>query len=182
VLNVKFYPEEGKYNRTACTRCYAQYSLQDAKKMHMRCPVCRGLIKKGVRDRVDELAAWPEPMHPAHRPPCIHTIPLSEIIVLALRQASPYNKSVQTAWEKIVDAFGSEVQALIDEPIEKIKKVADERVAYAIHCFRNGTIIKHPGGGGAYGRFELPDASDKNTRADDEMRPRRKGQTALLDF
>ena len=30
-MNVGFFPEAGKYNRTACTRCYKQYSLPEAK-------------------------------------------------------------------------------------------------------------------------------------------------------
>ena len=29
-LNAGFFPEEGKYNRTACTRCYRQYTLEEA--------------------------------------------------------------------------------------------------------------------------------------------------------
>ena len=53
-MNVGFFPEEGKSNRTACTRCYEQYTMQQAEEFHWRCPKDKGLIKKGVRDRAKE--------------------------------------------------------------------------------------------------------------------------------
>ncbi|MCD6461794.1 MAG: phosphotransferase, partial [Thermoplasmata archaeon] len=52
VLNVGLPPQEGKYNETACVRCYTHYPLEEAKRAGWRCP-CGGQIKKGVRDRVE---------------------------------------------------------------------------------------------------------------------------------
>ena len=46
-LNVGFFPEEGKYNRTACTRCYQQYSAVQMEELMGRCPECQGQIKLG---------------------------------------------------------------------------------------------------------------------------------------
>lgn len=181
-MNVKVYPDEGKYNRTACTRCFAQYSWEEATRMKRRCPECKGIIKKGVFDRVNELAAWPEARHPAHRPPCIHIIPLGEIISLALGMSSPYTKSVQSEWERIIDRFGNEVKVLLDAPMDEIKSVASGKVAFAIECFRKEKIIRHPGGGGKYGTFELPESCEAKIDEKPKNVKKKKGQLSIGDF
>ncbi len=154
-LNVGFFPEEGKYNRSACIKCFTQYSLLEAEASRWRCPICRGIIKKGVADRVNELADFEEPEHPDYRPPYLHLIPLAEIIQMALGHASVQTKGVKTAWETIVKHFGNEVEALIYAEPEALK-IVDDRVVSAILAFRKGDVIIHPGGGGQYGWLELP--------------------------
>ncbi len=87
-MNAGFFPEEGKYNRTACTRCYRQFTLAEAKDLLWRCPDDGGLLKKGVSDRAKELSDGPaEP-----RPPYLHLIPLAEIIQRVLGTSSPTTK------------------------------------------------------------------------------------------
>lgn len=154
ILNVGFPPSEGKYNRTACTSCYRQYDIDAARRRDWRCG-CRGRIKKGVRDRVAELASHDEPEHPDHRPPYLHLLPLAEIIGAAL-QVSPRSQTVQRRWEHLMDHFGSEITALLDASIEDIQQVASSAVTHAIQAFRSGDITIHPGGGGKYGELELP--------------------------
>jgi len=164
VLNVGFPPGEGKYNRTACTACYRQYDIDAARKRNWRCG-CGGRIKKGVRDRIDELASHGEVRHPEHRPPYLHLLPLAEIIGAALR-FSPRSKTVQRRWTHLMDHFGSEIAVLIDADSEDIQQVASPAVASAITAFRSGAITIHPGGGGKYGELELPRAGSetKNQR------------------
>ena len=88
ILNVGFYPQEGKYNESACIKCFTHYSLEESVSNKWKCSVCGGRIKKGVYDRVNELADLPQPVHPDHRPPYVHLMPLSEIIMMALGHAS----------------------------------------------------------------------------------------------
>lgn len=156
-LNVGFFPEEGKYNRSACIKCFTQYPLPEAVENKWRCPICGGVIKKGVFDRVNELADFKEPKHPEHRPPYLHLIPLAEIIQMALGHASVQTKGVQTAWNKLIERFGNEVKALIYSEPEDLKVVGDDRIINAILAFRKGNVIIHPGGGGQYGWLELPE-------------------------
>ena len=125
-LNVGFFPEEGKYNRSACIKCFTQYSLPEAVENKWRCPICGGIIKKGVLDRINELADFKEPRHPDHRPPYLHLIPLAEIIQMALGHAGVQTKGVQTAWNKLVERFGNEVEALIYAEPEALKIVDDD--------------------------------------------------------
>jgi uncharacterized protein (TIGR00375 family) len=156
-LNVGFFPEEGKYNRSACIKCFTQYPLSEAVENKWRCPICGGIIKKGVFDRVNELADFKEPKHPDYRPPYLHLIPLAEIIQMALGHASVQTKGVQTAWNKLIERFGNEVKALIYSEPEDLKVVGDDRIVNAILAFRKGNVIIHPGGGGQYGWLELPE-------------------------
>lgn len=154
MLNVGFPPSEGKYNRTACTACYRQYDIDEAQRCNWRCG-CGGRIKKGVRDRVAELATRDNPRHPEHRPPYLHLLPLAEIIGAAL-QFSPRSQTVQRRWQHLMEHFGSETTVLIDADLEDIRQVASHAVTSAIQAFRSGDITIHPGGGGRYGELELP--------------------------
>jgi len=175
VLNVGLPPEEGKYNETACTRCFTHYSLQEAKTRKWKC-TCGGRIKKGVKDRVNELATYDEPKHPEYRPPYLHLIPLGEIIRLALGHGSTHTKGVQTRWESLVNRFGSEVAVLVDTPIDDLEGVGDAEVVGAIRAFREGKITVIPGGGGEYGRVVF--GSD----ADTQKREKKEGQRSLFDY
>ncbi|MEM2924188.1 MAG: TIGR00375 family protein [Methanocellales archaeon] len=152
-LNIGIPPEEGKYNESACARCYRHYNLEECRSKKWRCD-CGGSIKKGVKDRVNELANYPEPRHPIHRPPYIRLIPLAEIIALAFNSTVQGNK-VQEEWMNLVERFGNEVAVLLDVDISNIAKIAHPKVVKAIKAFREQRIIIHPGGGGRYGRIEL---------------------------
>lgn len=152
VLNVGLPPEKGKYNRTACSSCYRQYSIEEAKKMKWRC-YCGGTIKKGVRDRVNELADFDKPSHPIHRPPYIHLIPLGEIISKALH-VNGFGGIAKKRWMELVK-IGSEIEILLDMDIKKIKKATPPAIADAIKSFRDGNISILPGGGGRYGEIVI---------------------------
>jgi uncharacterized protein (TIGR00375 family) len=126
-----------------------------AKKWRCR---CGGRIKKGVHDRVNELADLAVPDHPDHRPRYLHLIPLAEIIAMAIGHSSPYTKAVQAAWNTLVKGPGSEIAVLVDGDLSGMGGV-DVRIVDAIRAFRSGEVIIHPGGGGRYGTVELPDGA-----------------------
>jgi uncharacterized protein (TIGR00375 family) len=150
-MNAGFFPEEGKYNRTACTRCYTQYSLENAILHQWRCPSDSGIIKKGVFDRAKEMAhgsiARP-------RPPYLHVLPLAQIIQTMENASSPNTKKCKAIYASLISTFGNEIVVLIDAPVADIQAV-HPKVADAIAALRNGTVTLHPGGGGKYGTFSL---------------------------
>ncbi len=151
VLNVGLPPEEGKYNESACIRCFKHYTLRESIIKNWTCS-CGGTIKKGVKDRVNELATYEKPQHPPHRPPYLHLIPLSEIIAMALGIGTN-TKGVKKIWDALIERYGSEVAVLVDADVKN--SGVDERVINAITAFREGRVKVHPGGGGQYGRIEL---------------------------
>ncbi len=156
ILNIKFNPLEGKYHKTRCTGCFRFYEPEEAIKLKWRCIDCRKSIKKGVDYRIHELATVPENVHPEHRPNCIHIIPLSEIIALALGINNAWSMKVQNVWKKYIDIFGNEIKVLLEADIEDIKKV-DNKIAEYIQYFRDDKIKYIPGGAGVYGKILLGD-------------------------
>ncbi|HPE62931.1 MAG TPA: TIGR00375 family protein [Methanothrix sp.] len=168
-LNVGFWPDEGKYNRTACTRCYTHYSPQEMTDRRGRCE-CGGLIKLGVKDRVEMLADGPDPVHPDHRPPYLHLIPLAEIIAMALGVKSVYSAKVQKVWNELVRGR-SEIEVLVEADLSELS--AEDRVVEAIQAFRSGEVMVKPGGGGRYGSVSLREEHVEK-KADD--------QRSLFDF
>ena len=186
VLNAGLDPRLGKYHLTACSRCYTKYSLQDARAFRWKCPKCGGVIKKGVHDRILELADTDE--KPKDRPPYLHLAPLAEIIAMVINKGVE-TKSVKIIWERLLKEFGSEIKVLVDVPIDAIGEVVDESIAKAIWAFRNEKLIIIPGGGGKYGEIKLPDEirkahldelkSIKVEIPNEEYKPK---QTSLMKF
>lgn len=175
-LNVGFYPAEGKYNRTACTRCFRQYTATQKDELMGRCSECRGQIKLGVRDRVDSLADYPAPVHPDHRPPYLHLIPLAEIIAMALGYKSAMAASVQRVWNELT-ADRTEIQILTETDPAELK--AETRIIDAIKAFRSGGVVVVPGGGGKYGEVRLPGTVALDEKKDAQVVRKQK---SLFDF
>jgi uncharacterized protein (TIGR00375 family) len=149
-LNAGFFPEVGKYNRTACSRCYTQYTVEEAIRSGWRCPADRGRIKKGVGDRARELSTG----IPEKRPPYIHIIPLGEIISRVLGTSSPGTKRCRALYDRFIGEFGTEIRVLTMVPVDDLAGV-DQDIARAIDAFRSSRIQLIPGGGGCYGSFSF---------------------------
>jgi uncharacterized protein (TIGR00375 family) len=149
-LNAGFFPEEGKYNRTACCRCFRQFSWEEAEGLGWRCPGDGGRIKKGVADRAARLASGP----PVRRPPYLHLIPLGEIIRNALGASSPGTRGCRSLYDRFIGLFGDEIRVLIEVPIDELAEV-DPAVAAAISALRSSRVRLIPGGGGKYGSFSF---------------------------
>ncbi len=152
--NYGFDPRLGKYHKTACSKCFTQYSIDDAIKMKMRCP-CGGRIKKGVDYRIYELSKWEKPHHPIHRPPYVHILPLAEIISIT-HSKGVTTLFVQKIWKEMIQKFKDEITALIHAPIEEVYDI-DPKVAGVIKAFRSKTLKIKAGGGGQYGEIILPE-------------------------
>ena len=168
---------EGKYNRTACSRCFVQYELNRALALRWKC-ICGGSIKKGVRERAEELGGGRGIIHPDHRPEYFYLIPLSEIIMRAVGHSSPFTGKVQGTWEALVKGFDNELEVLMDAPTSKIRKIAGDMVADAVQAFRDDEIQIIPGGGGKYGSIVLP-----GQEADVPSVPKaKKGQKSLFEY
>jgi uncharacterized protein (TIGR00375 family) len=150
VYNAGFFPEVGKYNRTACSRCYRHYTIHEAERYRWRCPDDGGRIKKGVCDRVRELSSVP----PGPRPPYYHRIPLGEIIQEVLGTTSPHTQRCRILYNQLISILGNEITILMETPVGEIGTV-HEGVARAIGSLRAGEVEISPGGGGRYGTFFL---------------------------
>ena len=169
--NVGFFPAEGKYNQTACSRCYRHFTLAEKDELMGRCPSCGGRIKLGVWDRVNLLADYETPVHPAHRPPYLHIIPLAEIVALALGYKSAIAAPVQKCWSELIQGR-TEIDVLMEADLAELS--ADPRVLEAIEMFRQGRVEVLPGGGGKYGEVRMAGGA--------AGKKEKKEQKSLFDF
>lgn len=177
VLNVGLPPQEGKYHESACISCFTHYTLEEAIRRKWKCS-CGKRIKKGVKDRINEKADYLKPVHPDHRPPYIHLIPLAEIITKAVDQKNPFTQKVTKLWTELIDVFGSEINVLLDVDITEISKITIPAVTEAIQIFRDKKVIIIPGGGGEYGKIKLPSTEEMVSLP---VMPKDK-QTCLFDY
>ena len=162
VLNVGIPPQEGKYYESACNSCFKHYDLLSAHKRNWICD-CGNKIKKGVKDRINEISTFPEPQHPYHRPPYLYLIPLSEIITKAIGQRNPFTSISHKRWNELVSVFGNEIEILFEVDINDITKITVPAITEAILAFREGNIVIKHGGGGCYGQILYPQEKDSLT-------------------
>lgn len=154
-LNVGLLPEEGKYNESACLSCHRHYSSEEALQRNWKCK-CGNKIKKGVKDKIFERADFRESVHPDHRPPYFHLIPLYEIITKSLGLRSPFNVIADKRWGELIEAFGSEIEVLLDVDFDDISRVTVPAITESLNAFRRGNLVVRSGGGGKYGFIEIP--------------------------
>lgn len=152
--NVGLSPKMGKYHLTACSKCHEKYTLQKATSLSWKCKECGGDIKKGVSDRIDELSDYETPRSPDFRPDYLRIVPLVEIIALYKEISDPWKKEVQREWKSLLNFFSDEISVLLEEPISRIEKNFDLKIAALIDKFRSGDLEIAPGGGGSYGKLK----------------------------
>ena len=143
--------EYGKYHLSRCRKCLAFFHLKDARRCSWRCPKCKGIIKKGVRDRILELSGEER----SRRPPYLSTPPLAQLIALSRGIKSETSPKVQETWKKFVVEFGTEIKVLTEAQISDLSKI-DPKVSALINSFRQGDLNYTPGGAGEYGKLLLP--------------------------
>ena len=142
VANYGLNPKLGKYYRSRCRVCDHLWpvGLKTAK-----CPQCGGEQRvKGVRDRIEELAAMGKAKTPPPiRPPYIHQIPLPMLPKLGKKTL-----------EKLYNRVGTEMEILHQASFDEIAAATSERIAQQILLAREQRLNLIEGGGGKYGRVQ----------------------------
>lgn len=139
VENYGLDPRLGKYHRTFCTEC-EQIAVRPPPVL--RCPRCGSeRLVKGVLDRITEIADYPEPRPPAHRPPYRYQVPLQ-----FLPGVGPVTLG------KLLNRFGTEMRVLHEAHAKELEKVVGRKLAEVVIQARDGTLPLLAGGGGRYGR------------------------------
>ncbi|MGB9675076.1 MAG: endonuclease Q family protein [Candidatus Nanoarchaeia archaeon] len=149
-------PAYGKYHADGHRACGVWLEPEQSEKYKNRCPKCGKPLTIGVLNRVEQLADRPRDFLPKHRPPFFTLLPLSELIASCLH-TSPSSKSVFALYEKLLNAFGSEFEVLMNVPKEDLEKVSGEKLANLIIANRENKLHVRPGYDGVYGKLILDD-------------------------
>jgi uncharacterized protein (TIGR00375 family) len=147
-------PEEGKYHWDGHRIHNVSLDPKEAIKYHNLCPVCGKPLTIGVLHRVDELADREEGFVPRNAIPFKSLLPLSELIA-EFYSTQPFSKKVWEESTKLTKEFGSELNVLLNADEERLKILADEKLAEIIIRNREGKLKVQPGYDGVYGKLIL---------------------------
>ena len=150
---LEFYPQEGKYHFDGHRSCGISWSPGESMEADNVCPVCGKTLTIGVLHRVEDLADRVEPE--LGGVPFRSLIPLAEIISQAVGKGVN-TKSVSAIYEAMLDRYGTELDILLDQPIEDLVPDTPDRVLEGIAKMRSGDIVIEPGYDGVYGKVEIP--------------------------
>ncbi len=142
-------PVYGKYHEDGHRNCNVCMNPTESIKVNKICPKCKRPMTIGVHHRVEELADRPEGYKREGAPPFYKIIPLSELV------ANIYGKGIATKkiWEEYgkITKLGSEMDILLNTPLDVLKQVTSDKMADAILLNREGKIQLKPGYDGVYG-------------------------------
>ncbi len=196
VANYGLPPEEGRYNRTACSSCYDHYNMEEARRIRLRCP-CGGNIKWGVVDIARKnYGSGLGVKNGNSRPPYNNILPIHDI--LSEITGKPWNsRAVSDMYSDIISIGGSELDIITSGKMlgnyEDRVRANYPMVIIAAERLRSGQFKAIPGGGGRYGEIRLLDDIVKRSEADTSspapspsetpcQSVGRRGQKGLFDF
>ncbi len=137
VRNYGLPPRVGKYHRTYCLNCE---NVVKSNPPMLACPDCGSRhVVMGVLDRLVSIADRPMGKHNVST--YVHQVPLRQLPGIGPKM-----------YERLLKAFGTEMDILhfIDE--EELRPIAGEKVAAWIIKARYGELKVEAGGGGLFGR------------------------------
>jgi len=147
-------PAYGKYHFDGHRNCGVSMSPKEASVKKNICPVCRRGLTIGVLHRVEELADRPDGFVPKGAVTFRRIIPLSEILA-AVHNSAVASKGVWQDYFSLIKVFGSEMNVLLEAPLEDMKKAIREKTAELIIKNREGKLDVRPGFDGEYGKLLL---------------------------
>jgi uncharacterized protein (TIGR00375 family) len=154
LFTIEFFPEEGKYHYDGHRQCNVIFSPSQTKANKYLCPNCHKKLTIGVMHRVEELCDRPEGFIPKNAIPCIHLIPLEEIIAEAMGYRVG-TKAVEAEYERLTERGGSEFKILLDATPDELASFVPAKVLEGIIRMRQGKVSIIPGHDGVYGKITL---------------------------
>lgn len=140
VTNYGMDPKLGKYHRTYCEVCGKNIEGEAPVTL---CDTCDSKnITMGVYDRIETIKDKKETKSPENRPEYVYQVPLTFIPGIG-------KKSI----EKLLDAFGTEMNIIHRLSKDDIEAVVGEKIASNIVAAREGKLKIKEGGGGVYGQI-----------------------------
>ncbi len=152
---IEFYPEEGMYHFDGHRACGVSFTPQETKKHKGICPVCKKPLTVGVLNRVEELADRPTGFRPENVYGFKKLVELDKIIAESLEIKSRHSKKVQNIYNSLINNLGSELEILLNIPINKIKKHTPPLIAQGVEQVRVGSLAIKPGFDGQYGEIKI---------------------------
>ena len=156
---IDLFPQEGKYHYDGHRKCGICWHPLETLKNEKVCSVCGKKVTVGVMNRVAQLFDREE--YRKNLIPFKSIIPLKEIIS-EIEGVGPNSKKVNKIYFNLLQNLGSELDILLDLPLNKIKDF-DSIYAEAIRRMRNNEIYIKEGFDGEFGKIKV--FQDKDIKA-----------------
>ncbi len=158
LYTIEFFPEEGKYHYDGHRACGVVMPPKESKKLKDKCPKCGKKMTIGVVYRIDQLAdpKRPEGYQDPKRVPYKNLVTLDSIIGEAL-DVGKATKSVMKEYEKLIKAFNSEFNILLNVPVKEIAAASKPEIAEGVERMREGKLTIKPGYDGEFGVIKIFD-------------------------
>ena len=153
---IELYPEEGKYHFDGHRKCGICWDPVRSREAGGMCPICGARLTIGVLSRVMALADRSVPVPPLSGESFRCSIPLPEMLA-ELAGSGTGSRAVRSLHARIVSAYGSEYDFLLDAPISDIERSHGTLLAEAVRRMRHGKINPRPGFDGEFGVIRLFD-------------------------
>jgi DNA helicase II / ATP-dependent DNA helicase PcrA len=157
---VEFYPEEGKYHLDGHRKCGVSLTPGETRSCGGLCPVCKKPVTVGVLNRVSLLADRKIPVMPKVAGDFFSVIPLAEVIAETVGTGSK-SKKVAGEYARLLHAYGSEFEILLNTPVEVLEKDKNPLIGEAIRRMRSGRVIRHAGYDGEFGVIRIFDEDER---------------------
>lgn len=151
---LEFFPEEGKYHYDGHRACGVCMRPSETLAHNGLCPACGQPVTVGVLHRVEQLADRRDGFVPPNARPCVHLIPLEEIIAEAFGLRG-ITARVRREYQRLVHLAGSEMRILLWAEEAELARFVPERVLEGIRRMRSGRVKIRPGHDGVYGEIRL---------------------------
>ena len=169
LFTIEFFPEEGKYHYDGHRQCGVIFSPQQTRANQSLCPNCHKKLTVGVMHRIEELADRPDGFIPKSAIPCIHLIPLEEIIAEALG-VRVGTKTVDTEYERLVERGGSEFRILLEATPDELSLFVPPIILEGIVRMRQKKVSIIPGHDGVYGKITLFPERKAEQESNDQLK------------
>ena len=164
LYTIEFWPEEGMYHFDGHRACGLSFTPKQSKQHKNLCPVCGKSLVIGVLNRVNEMADRDEGKKPKKAISFKQTVELDKIIGEALGIKNRQSTKIQELYHSMLTSLGTELDILLEIPLEQIKKYTTSKVAEGIRRVRDGELFITPGFDGQYGKVKIFSPKEKISR------------------
>ena len=158
---IDMFPQEGKYHYDGHRKCNICWDPYETLKNNFICPVCKKPVTVGVMNRIIHLSDREDISERPNRLPFHSIIPLREILS-EIAGVGVNSKRIKKEYMLTLDKLGTELDILLEIPLEKIESQTSPALAEAIRRMRNREIIIKEGYDGEYGDIKVFNPGELN--------------------
>jgi len=151
---VEFFPQEGKYHFDGHRKCSISWNPLKTLKNNEICSVCGKKVTIGVMNRVAQLADRSDIEERCNRHSFYSLITLKKILseITGVGQES---KKVSRAYHSILEKTDSELNLLLNMPVNDIKTACNDILSEAIRRMRDREVYIKEGFDGEFGQIRV---------------------------